>query len=175
MKKVKPIELKYEIIDGKSWSWDEGTEEWIKGMLIGYSLHLCCGNSKIGDVRMDILKRLKPDIVGDLFHLPFRPLSFDTVLVDPPFNYYFKVGWCYTVSDLARKRVIFSTPTTILRLKPSVWDKKVYAIDDGKMFMRIFQIFDRKVIPLQLENNGKLVQKDCGLKINKSVLEKIKS
>lgn len=68
----------------KAWSWPQDVEKQIAGLLQGLSLHVCAGDSKLGDYRLDLTK--EADICGDMFNLPIRPATFDTVLCDPPWN-----------------------------------------------------------------------------------------
>src|SRR5947208_2385116 len=68
----------------KSWSWPGDVEAKIKDLCEGYTLHVCCGESRIGDVRIDIEK--KADIRASMYYLPVQRESFDTVLCDPPWE-----------------------------------------------------------------------------------------
>lgn len=68
----------------KAWSWPTEIEAKIKSLLEGEVLHVCSGESQIGNVRIDLSK--SADIRADMFWLPIRPESFDTVLCDPPWN-----------------------------------------------------------------------------------------
>src|SRR5213594_2174494 len=56
----------------------------IKDLCEGYTLHVCCGESPIGDVRIDLEK--KSDVKASMYNLPVRHESFDTVLCDPPWE-----------------------------------------------------------------------------------------
>jgi len=51
--------------------------------LRGLKLDVGCGNRKLGDINVDIDKHVKPDIVCDIHHLPFKDKIFSTV-----FNYH---------------------------------------------------------------------------------------
>jgi hypothetical protein len=68
----------------KAWAWPDGVEKHVGSLIEGYSLHVCCGESKIGDVRIDLTKQA--DVKADMFHLPIRNASFDTVICDPPWK-----------------------------------------------------------------------------------------
>src|SRR5207245_7704253 len=68
----------------KAWSWPTEIEAKIKTLCEGTVLHVCCGDSTIGDVRIDLEK--PADIKASMFYLPIRPASFDTVLCDPPWE-----------------------------------------------------------------------------------------
>lgn len=87
--------------------WPQEVEDYIQSKLIGYTLHICCGKSQLGDVRLD---RYDPivDVKADAARLPFEK-SFDTVLIDPPYNSKFQ--WMHDMLNelhrVARKRIIF--------------------------------------------------------------------
>lgn len=74
-------ELKYQ----KEWSWPPRVEAWIRERTKGFSLHVCCGASTFGDVRLDLFQDTAT-VVGDMLHMPFQRNSFDTVICDPPWR-----------------------------------------------------------------------------------------
>jgi hypothetical protein len=134
-----------------NWEWDRNTEEWLKSICIGYTLNFPCGNSYIGDVRADIDPNVKPDVIANLKDpfKTFKKLQFDTVVCDPPFEYYNKLGWVHNLSKLARKRLILFTPAIPIFLNKSVWKKSYYILESRKGrigFMRIVQVFDRMAL-----------------------------
>lgn len=65
----------------KAWSWPHEVEAKIKSLCEGFTLHVCCGDSRLGDVTIDLHK--PANIKADMFHLPIRRDSFDTVVCDP--------------------------------------------------------------------------------------------
>jgi len=67
-----------------NWRWTRKQEFLFSKYLVGFTLHVCCGRSLLGDVRLDLNE--KADIKACAFHLPFRDKTFDTVLADPPWN-----------------------------------------------------------------------------------------
>jgi hypothetical protein len=86
--------LKYK----KIWQFPQETHDFIKPMIKGRSLHVCCGNSLLCDIRVDIeeqeIQKSKPGfILGDMFDLNkvlnkhgIEKQSFDFVLCDPVWN-----------------------------------------------------------------------------------------
>lgn len=101
--------------------------------------------SQIGDVRADIDPNMKPTLIADL-KKPleyFKPLSFDTILCDPPYAMYCHPSWASNLSKVTRKRIIFATPCMAIYLGQTRWKKSIYAEDYGKKFMRLYQVFDR--------------------------------
>lgn len=91
--------------------WPEHVEAHIVSLFIGRTLHVCCGKSLIGDVRLDIDRDNAPDIVCDAANMDGFVLDreFDTVLCDPPYNG--DMQWNHNLlSELHRvasKRIIF--------------------------------------------------------------------
>ena len=84
----------------KVFQFPQDTHNFIQGLMKGKTLHCCCGNSLLGDVRIDIEKQPDQDtkegfIQGDIFELlAHRSTSvvrlgitvdrlFDTVICDP--------------------------------------------------------------------------------------------
>jgi hypothetical protein len=71
-----------------SWRWPEDVERFVAEKLPddGETLHVPCGQSQLGDVRVDRDSRHHPDVVADMFELPFGPARFDAVVSDPPWK-----------------------------------------------------------------------------------------
>jgi hypothetical protein len=65
--------------------WPPDVEQFIKKQFIGTVLHLCCGKSMLGDIRLDLYQD-NIDVNADAANLPFPSRSFNTVLCDPPYN-----------------------------------------------------------------------------------------
>jgi len=88
--------------------WPEEVEGLIQDLLIGRSLHLCCGKSQIGTVRLD-LNEPTADIQADAAHTGLDSKSFDTVFADPPYNGEFQ--WNHDLLEemarLAKQRIVF--------------------------------------------------------------------
>ncbi len=89
--------------------WPGAVESLLTSLLIPTSLHVCCGHSKIGDVRFDCDPTVEPDFIGDAASLPFEDRLFDSVICDPPYNG--KLQWNHDLlCELARvasRRIIF--------------------------------------------------------------------
>jgi hypothetical protein len=72
------------------WSHPKSVDSWLRTQIIGSSLNVCKGRSNLGDVTIDIVRELEPTLLADLSHLPFENKTFDTIICDPPFDYYAK-------------------------------------------------------------------------------------
>jgi len=68
----------------RAWAFPKSVESFLQRLLILPSLHVMCGSSKIGDVRVDLVMRA--DVRADAFKLPFRDAVFASVLTDPPWH-----------------------------------------------------------------------------------------
>jgi hypothetical protein len=88
--------------------WPNYVESWISERVISPCLHICCGKSLLGDVRMDVFHG-DVDVIGDAARLPFADRSFLSVLIDPPYNGVFR--WNHDMlselSRIARDRIVF--------------------------------------------------------------------
>lgn len=88
--------------------WHPHIEEFIFTQLVGKTLHVCCGKSLLGDIRLDLFEE-DIDIKADASRLPFSKDSFDTVLIDPPYNGKFQ--WNHDmlseIGRVAKERFIF--------------------------------------------------------------------
>lgn len=94
----------------KAWSWPFEIEAKVKELCEGFTLHVCCGESSLGDVTID--KEKKASIRADMFYLPIRPESFDTVVCDPPWElpYHLRHKLLYELRDSLKPggRLIFN-------------------------------------------------------------------
>jgi hypothetical protein len=124
-----------------NWIHTSTVEEWLQDMKIGRTLNMCCGMSKVGDVRIDRRPETNRTGGGDLFKLDYPPMSFDTVICDPPFEFYNKFDWILRLSDIARKRFLLSPDRTTVKLRG--WETSLYAFTD-RMYLRLYYCFDRR-------------------------------
>lgn len=71
-----------------AWQWPDEAKDKIEAEMEtcpGPVLHLCCGASRLGDIRVD-LTHPSPDIRADARQLPLGDHSVGTVVMDPPFG-----------------------------------------------------------------------------------------
>jgi hypothetical protein len=106
------------------WTWRKDEEDFYRRQCLGSTLHVCCGKSFLGDVRLDIEATGAANVLGDYRHLPFRDKSFDTVICDPPWAKRERLdaglSWIFELRRVARRRIVivhntvFSIPGTEL-------------------------------------------------------------
>ena len=90
--------------------WPDSISQLLATLLVPRSLHVCCGKSKLGDVRLD-LHEPTADIRCDAANMKEQVPdgSFDSVLCDPPYNG--KLQWNHDLltelARIARQRIIF--------------------------------------------------------------------
>jgi hypothetical protein len=90
--------------------WPKSIESFLATLFVGRTLHVCCGKSRLGDVRLD-LNEADVDICCDASDMRghVEGTAFETVLCDPPYNGKFQ--WNHDLlSELARvtsQRIIF--------------------------------------------------------------------
>jgi hypothetical protein len=126
------------------WIHPNSVERWLRSMALGRTLNVCCGMSRVGEIRLDIEPRSNRTEAGDLFSIRFPPMSFDTVICDPPFAYYRKFRWLRGLKRLARIRVLISAPSLNLSIHFNEFNARLFAISDHTPFLRYYWCFDRK-------------------------------
>lgn len=136
--------------------WPESIERFLPTLFVGRALHVCCGKSLLGDVRLDLHEE-DADIRCDASDMRGHVADgeFDTVLCDPPYNGKFQ--WNHDLlSELARvagRRIIFQhwfIPATPQGRYKKAQDKfalvGTYVWQPRTYFGRaqIISVFDRK-------------------------------
>ena len=126
-----------------NWSWNKNTEKWLRHMCKDKNiLNVPCGMSMVGDIRADIDPTVKPDVVCDVHHLPFKDQSFDIIVCDPPFNLYNKFKWVNRMARVGRD-ILLCSPIHVPWLKGM--KKSIYAtIQRGNFFVRLWILYTPK-------------------------------
>lgn len=142
--------MKYQVYQ-VNWSYHDGTSttEAIKDWCIGSILNVCCGKSKLGDLRIDISYNLKPDILADAHYLPLRKLSFDTIVLDPPYSYFNKFRWIHRIADTSKKRIVISAGQVAVRI-PHFKLNEILAVITNTFYVKLWYVFDRYQTQLSL-------------------------
>jgi hypothetical protein len=139
------------------WRFTDEEEDWLKEMSIGSVLHVCCGESELGTVRVDCDEKIDCEVRADVENLPFEKHSYGTVICDPPWSFYNRFRWVQELKDVAHSRVILSTPLIKLAIGRD-WKKELHCFEHkavwgekphGFLFMRMFQVFTYKNRRLQ--------------------------
>ncbi len=108
-----------------------------------FTLNFPCGMSPVGDIRADILPELKPDVICDLKHPPFRAGSFDVVICDPPFSLFNRFRWLLPIKDLARSYFLLSTPKLAPLMRGFKREVLWTSVKD-KLFLRPWLLYTKK-------------------------------
>ncbi len=139
------------------WVWSAEEEKLIKSRIIGRSLNLCSGSSwHVGDLSLDLY--VEADIIGDAFHLPFRPQAFDTVVWDPPWSWANPRSWrnktmkrwqevmalVREVSRIVRKRLIVRQGVYLFSFEPEFRLSEAWLIKRINLVPNIITVWDRK-------------------------------
>lgn len=70
----------------QKWRWPPEVRRYIRKHTTGKTLHVCSGDSEIGDVKLDLDPDRDPDVKGNMRALPFPNDTFDSVVSDPPWK-----------------------------------------------------------------------------------------
>lgn len=129
----------------KLWAWSKDEEAFYKKFCFGKVLHVCCGQSKFGDVRIDIEPQDPGVIKADYRCLPFDNYSFDTVICDPPWGKRERLDaglrWLFELARVARKRIVL-VHNTIFHI-PGFRVKYGYAVNSRGLLWKVMVIYDR--------------------------------
>lgn len=108
LKRGVPLEGTDHIYTVNKLLWPKKVHVFVESLLIGRSLHVCCGKSTIGNLKVDLFDETA-DVKADAAKMPINDKTFDTVLCDPPYNG--KLQWNHDLlvelARIARKRIIF--------------------------------------------------------------------
>jgi hypothetical protein len=140
--KSKKITYKKGFILPTEWIHTDYLEYWLtdfaKSMNCYTVLNVCCGDSKFGNVRLDIRSDTSRTMEGDMFKLLdyFPPNSFDLVYCDTDYKYYtdpnilkqYKNSWQFDLMKIAKKILITKRPKVTINM-PSKWHNYVIAED----------------------------------------------
>lgn len=68
----------------KAWAWPGEVEDFLRERAIGFTIHVCNGSSRLGDLTID--KFMPADIIGDMYNLPVKTAMANTIICDPPWG-----------------------------------------------------------------------------------------
>jgi len=134
----------------KAWVWLKGEERLYARLLRGYKpvLHLFCGTSSLGDIRLD--KENFPNVthvfeVKRNSRLPFPNKSFDATILDPPWINQFFIWASKEVPRVTRRRIIAVTGNFWFCLrKPEcyLWKQQVYVLKGISPQTKLVFVYD---------------------------------
>jgi hypothetical protein len=71
----------------KSWEWPQDISDNVESLLQeGYTLNICAGNSRLGDIKIDLDPKNQDVQKMDMRNLDFDDETFDNVIIDPPWK-----------------------------------------------------------------------------------------
>ncbi len=127
----------------KLWRWEDDEENFYSAQTIpGDTLHVCCGKSQLGDVRVDIDPELKPDIVADYRNLPIKDNAFSHTICDPPWGKTERldagiINWISELRRVTRDKIII-IHNTMFKIKG--WKQDLaYSVNAKGIFYKVFQ------------------------------------
>lgn len=138
-----------------NWCHPDYVEKWLNDMALGRTLNVCCGLSRVGEVRLDLNINTNRTEPGDLFKLPYTGASFDTVICDPPYSYYnfakYPFAWILRLSDISKRRMLLCAPAININLNRKKWARSLWYTNGipckshpyGTLFLRLYWCFDR--------------------------------
>lgn len=126
-----------------NWSWNNDTDKWLQRIFENKTiLNFPSGLSTVG-YRVDLDESVKPDKIADLDENPFKPLSYDAVICDPPFSRFNKWRWLTRLAECAKTDFIISTPYLMPRIK-NFYVHKTWLAHQGQFYLRLWIHFKRK-------------------------------
>ena len=133
----------------QAWHFTMDTTDFLKSNIRGKCLEVCSGESRIGDITLDIDASLNPDIKGDMRDLDklVEPGAFGTVLWDAPFNFYYKLDeftrTLKKIASIATDRIIVVGSNMFA---PGLlgWKRTLYwGAHEANTRIRLIWIYDR--------------------------------
>lgn len=147
-----------------SWRWNHHEECLVRKWILGSSIHICCGMSKVGDIRFDIESSVKPDILGDILHNDLQSNFKDSVISDPPWNLGFTPRYWKELKRIAKKRIIVISLSQMMEGRD--WHKtheEVIKRQNGFQ-VKVLTVYDRQSHNLESFTNEttKTLSRKCG-------------
>jgi len=138
----------------KLWIWSAEEAQFYKAFISGTCLHVCCGISTIGDVRVDrynpgLLRGCGgPSVIADYRALPFGDESFDTTLCDPPWAKSEALdkglaSWLYELARVTKRRLIIIHHTIFAVRDFNIVDAWALNNQARGLLWKVVQIHDR--------------------------------
>lgn len=142
-----------------AWRLPEIDKQFFDSLAVGAVLEICSGKSDYANsLKLDLFE--KADIKADLFNVPIQPLSFDTILFDPPFTIYYDIRLRKKLNRailyyclIARKRLVILGNNVRTIPCPKGFGVKLYYRLIGNE-PKLCWVYDRELAPLIYSPRG---------------------
>lgn len=129
------------------WIWEAEEHRLYQTLCVGSVLHVCCGHSLFGDVRVDRYTN-SVDVHADYRWLPFKDKSFDSVICDPPWAKSERldagiIGWLRELDRVTRHRIVI-IHTTMFQL-PGWKLIDAYCVRAKGLLWKVVQVHERVI------------------------------
>lgn len=134
----------------EAWAWTKDEEKLYEKLIKDYHpvIHLFCGKSNLGDVRIDmenfpdITHRIKI-IPKEDFRLPFNDKTFDACIFDPPWINRMFVWTAKEVPRITRRRIVAITGTHWWEPAEKGWKlTKLYVLKKINPCVKLVFVYD---------------------------------
>ena len=128
-----------------AWRWTQKELALMARELIHPVLHVCCGASDVGDVRIDIAT--SADIRADMNRLPIQSKSFATFLIDPPWINPRKwdMRWTREACRISTKKIILRSGIYFYTI-PKPWKlvRSWFVVRHGTGVINMWHVWELK-------------------------------
>lgn len=151
----------------KAWVWPKSVTRFFRQNIKGYSCHVFCGSSKLGDVRVDVENNGHLTHKADILKgLPWPDETFDVVFGDPPWHIakHLRSKIMYEMRRICKVNgmIILNANWNPNNLKGCILLEPIY-ISSGRMpfsnsamLIRYIKLLPEKEILKQIKGQGKL-------------------
>ena len=133
------LSKKWSISAHPKWTFNIQLKTWFQKRMKGYTLHVPCGKTRFPNaINVDLDPNSVADIIADMFHLPFKSNTFDTIISDPPYKlaYDKRAKWVRELLRVVKKehgsRILLKLDF-IPYFGPQ-WDLKELVVYQGKRY-----------------------------------------
>lgn len=158
MKKGKGKGFVRQLLFRPAFVWEREVEDFVRERMKGYTLNVPCGQSKLGDVRLDLDPKLSMRGAYDFFKdkLNFPDNTFDTIISDPPWKigHYFRPRLFFSLVEKCKVggQIIYNAtwiPTSKYTELKEVWIRQSSQFSN----VSIISVFEKiKDVPSQLKS-----------------------
>ena len=150
----------------KSMIWEPSVEEFVKQQISGYTLNVPCGDSLLGNERVDMDAERNPTKIADMNEIPFANNTFDTVISDPPWhiNFFHRPRQFFELIRVCKVggKIIFNAtwvPTSKAVELKEVWIRQSTDFSNASMlsvFEKTTDVYDKQDSTAKVKQNNSL-------------------